>query len=105
MRWLALVGLIALGACNQTPINVSAIAVTPAEVQSACTAVAVGYILWEAEWAKKVKPATATKVRAGYAGINAVCANPPTSASAPQVLGSILAAVQAYSKELAQATQ
>lgn len=103
MKRLALVGLIALGACNQNPIDVGAIQVTPAEVQQACTALAVGYLIWETTWARKVKPATLTKIRAGYAAIGSACASPP--ASAPEVLGSILKATQVYARELEQATQ
>lgn len=104
MRRAAVVAAaLALSACNQTKIDVGAIQVTPAEVQQLCTATAVGYVIWEANWSRKVKPATLTKIRAGYAAIGSLCANPP--ASAPEVLGSILKAVQAYSTELSQATQ
>ncbi len=103
MKRLTLVGLLSLGACNAGNIDVSAITATPAEVQATCTGITIGYLVWEAEWARKVKPATLTKIRAGYSAIGSICANPP--ASKPEVLGSILKAVQTYTRELEQATQ
>lgn len=101
MRAAAIVGLLALTACDPQGVNVSAITVSPQEVQLACTGITTGYVLWEATWAPKVRKDTATKIRAGFAGISAACANPPSNA--PEAMGTLLRAVQAYSKELERA--
>ncbi len=60
------------------------------EIKLACGVASVGYAIWEGQYATKVKPDVAAKIRASYAGVASLCLNPPTSEAA-----AILAAVNA----------
>lgn len=94
---LALGAALALAGCQQRPD----LTATPDTVLRACQAVTLGYLIWEATYAPKAKHSTATKIRAGYASVAAVCANPPSTSA--ETLAAALRAVQAYNAELATA--
>lgn len=94
---LTVVGALALAGCQQKPD----LTATPDTVLKACQAVTLGYLIWEATYAPKAKPSTAAKIRAGYASVGVVCANPPDTSA--ETLLAALKAVQAFNAELAKA--
>ena len=93
---IVLAGTLALAAagCQQRP-DMTAV---NDNISDACAAATLGYALFEATAADKVKESTLTKVRAGYAAVSAVCANPPKNSVDAMVAA--VTAVQAFKQEI-----
>lgn len=71
---------------------------SPETVALACSSALLGYAIWEASAAEKTKPSTATKIRAGFAAVQSVCANPPTNNT--EAILAAIAAVRAWQAEI-----
>lgn len=102
---VALLALLLVG-CNTQKPDVSATienVATPENIRLACEASLISYAVFEAVAAQKVKPSTATKIRAGFASISVVCANPPKNSAEAMV--AILSAVRAWRAEVEKATR
>jgi len=97
MRYLVLLGALALAGCQTTKTEESQVT----SLQAACAGADLGYVFFKMELQDKVSKSLAVRVDASYASVKVICANPPTDASTGFI--AVMNAVSAFNNSLVAA--